>query len=159
MFKKILYPTDFSESAGAALEYVKKLRDAGAEEVILLHVYDSRAIDLRWEIESEYRNLPVKEAKHDVVKRMLEASYERLEGLKSELEQSDLKTELIVIEGIPYQEIVNTAKDKGVSLIVMGSHGEHGLVERIVGSTTGRVLRETPVPILVVRPRKEGKTR
>jgi len=36
MFRKILYPTDFSDSANAALSYVKKLKEAGAEEVILL---------------------------------------------------------------------------------------------------------------------------
>ena len=70
------------------------------------------------------------------------------------------KAELIVVEGIPFQEIVKTAKDKRVSLIVMGSHGEHGIVERVISSTTARVLRESPVPVLVIRPRgnrTEGK--
>jgi len=152
MFRKILYPTDFSDSARAALAYVKKLHEAGATHVVLLHVYDSRTIDLRWEIESEYGKKSVMQAKEDVVKKLLDASYKRLQELETELKDVGFATELIVVEGIPYQEITKTAFDKDVSLIVMGSHGEHGVIERIIGSTTERVLRETSVPILVVRP-------
>ena len=151
MLNKILYPTDFSDSARAALAYVKKLRDAGATHVVLLHVYDSRLIDLRWEIESEYTDKGMMGAKGDVVKKLLDATYERLKDLEIELRDAGFETELIVVEGIPYQEITKTASDKAVSLIVMGSHGEHGVVERVIGSTTDRVLRETSVPILVVR--------
>lgn len=157
MLNRILYPTDFSDSAHAALAYVKKLHEAGAREVVLLHVYDSRMIDLRWEIESEYTDKGMMGAKGDVVKRLLDASYERLKDLETELRDAGFETELIAVEGIPYQEITKIAADKDVSLIVMGSHGEHGVVERIIGSTTDRVLRGTSVPVLVVRPiGKEG---
>ena len=152
MFNKILYPTDFSDSARAALAYVKKLHEAGATQVVLLHVYDSRMIDLRWEIEAEYTDKGMMAAKNDVVKKLLDTSYKRLQELEDELQDAGFETELIVVEGIPYQEITKTAANKGVSLVVMGSHGEHGVVERIIGSTTERVLRETSVPILVVRP-------
>jgi len=152
MFNKILYPTDFSDSARAALAYVKKLREAGATHVVLLHVYDSRMIDLRWEIDAEYGKESVMQAKEDVVKKLLDASYRRLQELEAELKEAGFETELIVVERIPYQEITKTASDKDVSLIVMGSHGEHGVIERIIGSTTERVLRETSVPVLVVHP-------
>ena len=42
MFKTILYPTDFSDVAVKALEYVKRLKASGAKEVIVLHVNDER---------------------------------------------------------------------------------------------------------------------
>ena len=45
MFKKILYPTDFSDVSKKALEYIKQLKEAGTEEVIVLHVLDERGID------------------------------------------------------------------------------------------------------------------
>lgn len=153
MFKQVLYPTDFSDSASAALEYVKRLREAGAEEVILLHVYDERNIDLYWEIEAEYRREPPEQVKHEIVKKMLEKSYERLKEIEEELQEAGFKTELVVVEGVPWQEIVKTAEDMSVSLIVMGSHGERGFVERIVGSTTARVLVHSPVPLLVAKPK------
>jgi len=156
MFKRALYPTDFSDSASAALAYVKRLREAGAEEVILLHIYDERNIDLYWEIEASYKEEPPERVKHEVVKKMLEKSYSRLKELEGELQRAGLKTELVVVEGIPYREIVKVALDEKVSLIVMGSHGERGFMERIVGSTTARVLVHSPVPLLVVKPKDQG---
>lgn len=153
MFKRVLYPTDFSASTSAALAYVKRLREAGAEEVILLHVYDERNIDLYWEIEAEYRREPPERVKHEVVKKMLEKSCRRLKRIEKELRETGFKTEVVVIEGVPWQKIVETARDMSVSLIVMGSHGERGFMERIVGSTTGRVLVHSPVPVLVVKPK------
>lgn len=152
MFRKILYPTDFSDSARAALDYVMKLKEAGTEEVILLHVYDERKIDIHWQIESELNPYePVGRAKHDVLKHMLESSYPKLKELEKEIAHLSFKTELIVEEGIPYQKIVKVAGDMDVSLIVMGSHGERGFVEKILGSTTGRVVAYSSVPVLVVK--------
>jgi nucleotide-binding universal stress UspA family protein len=45
MFEKILYPTDFSDVSKKALDYIKQLMQAGAKEVIVLHVMDEREID------------------------------------------------------------------------------------------------------------------
>ena len=44
MFTRILYPTDFSDCSEKALEYVKKLKEAGTREVIVFHVIDERDI-------------------------------------------------------------------------------------------------------------------
>ena len=155
MFRKILYPTDFSISAKKALEYVKKLKEAGTKEVVLLYVYDERDIDLHWEIEAQlHPEESIDRAKHDVVKRMLETSYERLKELEKEITHLSFKTELIVEEGIPYQKIVRTAEDLKVSLIVMGSHGERGFVEKVLGTTTDRVIAHSTVPVLVVKPQE-----
>jgi nucleotide-binding universal stress UspA family protein len=40
MFSKILYPTDFSDVAKRALDYIKKLKASGSEEVSVLHVIE-----------------------------------------------------------------------------------------------------------------------
>jgi hypothetical protein len=42
MFRKILFPTDFSNVATRALEFVKQLKDSGAEEVVLLNVLEEK---------------------------------------------------------------------------------------------------------------------
>ena len=44
MFKTILYPTDFSDVSKKALDYIRQLKEGGAETVILLHVVDRRSI-------------------------------------------------------------------------------------------------------------------
>ena len=43
MFRKILYPTDFSDVSKKALDYIKQLRDGGSESVVVLHVIDQRS--------------------------------------------------------------------------------------------------------------------
>ena len=149
MFKKILYPTDFSESAQAAFEYVKKLKDAGTEEVVLLHVYDEKYIDIHWEIES------FEKVKHDVVKALLKKNYNKLKELEKQLNDLGLKTEMIVDEGIPFEMITKTSEEFNVSIIVMGSHGERGFIEKILGSTTGRVLQRSKIPVLIVKPKMD----
>src|SRR5208283_2623409 len=46
MFEKILFPTDFSDVAAKALQYVKRLKEAGSREVIVLHVIDQSNLEL-----------------------------------------------------------------------------------------------------------------
>ena len=153
MFRKILYPTDFSKSAQAAFEYVKKLKEAGTEEVVLIHVYDERYIDIHWEIESFiHETEPVEKVKHDVVKAMLKKNYNKLKELEKQLNDLGLKTEVIVDEGVPFEMIIKTAEEFNVSVIVMGSHGKSGFVEKMLGSTTGRVLQRSKIPMLIVKP-------
>ncbi|HPC48426.1 MAG TPA: universal stress protein, partial [Deltaproteobacteria bacterium] len=55
MFEKILYPTDFSDVAAKVLPYVEGLHGAGAREVTILHVIDSRGLDLLSYDPAEYR--------------------------------------------------------------------------------------------------------
>ena len=70
MFEKILYPTDFSNVSKKALKYIKRLKDAGAKEVVVLHVIDEREIESVSqhagrhfnveEVEREIRPLPLR---------------------------------------------------------------------------------------------------
>jgi nucleotide-binding universal stress UspA family protein len=46
-FQRVLHPTDFSDCADAAFQVVKRLKAAGAQEVILLHVQDERLMKQR----------------------------------------------------------------------------------------------------------------
>ncbi|MBI4600377.1 MAG: universal stress protein [Planctomycetes bacterium] len=59
-----------------------------------------------------------------------------------------------VASGLPWEKITEHARANAADLIVLGQHG-HGLLDRLlVGSTTDRVLRKAPCPILVVRPQR-----
>jgi nucleotide-binding universal stress UspA family protein len=51
----------------------------------------------------------------------------------------------------PYQAIIDTADSKGCDLIVMASHGRHGLSAIILGSETVKVLTHCKIPVLVYR--------
>jgi nucleotide-binding universal stress UspA family protein len=47
--------------------------------------------------------------------------------------------------------IVQTAKDEGADLIVMGSHGRSGIARLMLGSVANKVVAESPIPVLVSR--------
>jgi nucleotide-binding universal stress UspA family protein len=51
----------------------------------------------------------------------------------------------------PHEAIVETAKSEGCDLIIMGSHGRHGMTGFLLGSETQRVLNKTRLPVLVFR--------
>ena len=56
-----------------------------------------------------------------------------------------------VIEGEPAEAIVHVARERGADLIVTGSHGRTGLERVFLGSTSERILNETPCAVLVVK--------
>jgi nucleotide-binding universal stress UspA family protein len=51
----------------------------------------------------------------------------------------------------PYQAIIDTAVSKGCDLIVMASHGRHGIFALVLGSETVKVLTHSKIPVLVHR--------
>ena len=68
--------------------------------------------------------------------------------------------ESMVVSGTPFLEIIRTAKEKEVDLIVVGTHGRTGLDHILFGSTAEKVVRQAPCPVLSVRlPGKEYKYR
>jgi nucleotide-binding universal stress UspA family protein len=62
-----------------------------------------------------------------------------------------LEGEVAVIHGVPFHEIIETAKMQQVDLIVMGTHGRAGLQYMLLGSVAEKVVHLAPCPVLVVR--------
>ena len=156
MFSKILYAHDFSPESEAAFEYVKKLKEAGTKEVFILHVFDEKRIDLAWELKSEIEDKPIMKEKKEILNGLVKKAEDRLQGMKKELLNLGIETKVILMTGVPSQNIIKAADDLDVSLIVLGARGEGAFEELLVGSTTMRVVRSATRPILVVKPRSKA---
>ncbi len=140
MFKKILYPTDFSGCAEKAFGYITKLKEAGAKEVVVINVLDERST--AYGIDSG-------------VKFLLELEKEMqggAEGIKKRFETAGFKAKAIVRRGVPAREIVKAAEEENVSIIVMGSAGKSMLGEILLGSTSENVIRRSKKPVLIIKP-------
>jgi nucleotide-binding universal stress UspA family protein len=75
-----------------------------------------------------------------------------LDGARALAEQSGMSAELLHVPNAhPATAIIETAKSRGCDLIVMASHGRHGLRKLLLGSQTSEVLADGSVPVLVVR--------
>lgn len=136
-FEKILFPTDFSEYAMSALPYLKKLKDAGAKEIVVAHIQDmTRLAPHLLEKLPEFEDIDTG----------------RLLNIKDELLASGIKTVKTVLrEGIPFTEIEAIANEEDTGLIVIGSHGKSMVGEMLLGSVSGRIVRRSKRPVLIIR--------
>jgi len=66
-----------------------------------------------------------------------------------------IEVEETIVHGDAASEIVRVAKERGVDLIVISSHGRTGLGRILFGSTAESVVRHAPCPVLVVKPPAE----
>jgi nucleotide-binding universal stress UspA family protein len=73
--------------------------------------------------------------------------------LQAEAAGQGVAVEALVLQGRPFEAIVQAARERQVNLIVLGSHGRTGLAKLLMGSVAERVIGLTPCPVLVVKKR------
>ena len=143
MFEKILYPTDFSDVAKKALEYITQLKDAGAKEVVVLHVIDQRTLDASGELQTKGVLGAIEGIEQDAEK--------NANSVRDKLANLGFKTKVLVEKGNPLREILRIEDEENVSAIVMGSHGKSNVKEMLLGSVSEKVVRKAKKPVLVVK--------
>jgi len=146
MFKKILYPTDFSDVSKKALDYIKQLKGAGTKEVVVLHVIDER------EIEHIAHLAELNVSISELEKRREEYAKEEMKAIETELKNSGFKVKTKIEKGVPFRDILKAEEqEKDVSVVVLGSHGKSCVTEMLLGSVSEKVVRKSSKPVLVVR--------
>lgn len=142
MFEKILIATDLSAASDSIVNCAEGFRKIGTEKVYLCHALGLKHIE-----DLKYQVIPVVEP--------------TLKKQKDVLEKAGLKTEIIIAPGIPSMEIHRIAEKEGVSLLVIGSHGE-SLARHIffkLGGVACEVLHSHKKPLLLVRTKIAEKNR
>jgi len=140
MFRKILFPLDFSRHAERIVHRLPDLKRVGMEAAVLLHVINPiKAV--RW-MDGDEKLLS--KLKSDAEKRLCNIAEELAA-------RHEVKTTYRVEIGATDQEIINVAQELAASLIVMGAHGRSYIRGALLGSVTQRVLRQTATPLLIAR--------
>jgi universal stress protein A len=138
----VLVPLDFSTYAEQTLDYAIALAQKLQARVTLLHVIQPPAV-----VKVEGGIWPSSTFLQD-----LEAAVTRdMEGYLARVTAAGLAGEIAVVHGVPFQEILDTAKARQVDLIIMGTHGRTGLSHVLLGSVAEKVVRLAPCPVLVAR--------
>lgn len=143
--RRILFPTDFSDNARAALPYACAFAEQfGAELHILNVMYDMAQVVPE---AGAFFTTPVSNL--DEVRESTERELAKLPGA----EWGNLGNVVrATVPGTPFLEIIRYARGHDVDLIVMGTHGRSGLAHVLLGSVAERVVRKAPCPVLTVRP-------
>ena len=139
MFAKIMCPIDFSEHSQRALRFAALLARSFGSQITLLHVNDPLLV-------AAAAFVPDQRPEEDTKTELHRLLNEAVAGDQTSV--PDMTT--LVTEGEPSEEIVKTADEHGIDLIVMGTHGLGGYRKILIGSTTERVLRRTFIPVAAV---------
>ncbi|MEO1436073.1 MAG: universal stress protein [Bacteroidota bacterium] len=143
--KRILFPTDFSNTSANALAYAADLATSLQAELTVLHVYYPNLSG----ISNTGEYVVVMDQGEDTAKKQLDFFVEEaLHGEGNVLASVQLKKELII--GFPAEEISVYAEKVGTDMIVMGTRKEHGLADKFFGSVTTSTLAMAKCPVWVV---------
>ena len=159
--KKILYATDLSANARYAFSYAASLADRYDAQVTVLHVLEDISTAFNMHIagylgEQEWAKLQV-EKESALLDTITERLNEFCSGAREEMSECKFIVEkILAVKGVPAEEILNQAEANGADMIVMGTHGYGVFKDALMGGTARRVVRRSPIPVMVVRLPEEG---
>jgi universal stress protein A len=140
-YQHILLAVDYSEHDGTVARKAKALARKYQARLSITHVLD---------------NIPMPDTAYGTVIPLdQDSGYGLLETEKAQLMQAadELGVDCAhrwLVWGVPHQEIVSIAEREKVDLIVLGSHGRHGLA-LLLGSTANSVLHDAKCDVMAVR--------
>ena len=140
-YQHVLLAVDYSEQGNAVAEKARSLAYKYQAKLSIIHVLD---------------NIPVPDTNYGaVISLTKESSDVLLETEKAKLMQlgDQLAVDLVnrwLLWGIPKQEIIHIAGQEQVDLIVVGSHGRHGLA-LLLGSTANSILHYAKCDVMAIR--------
>ncbi|MFB6170243.1 MAG: universal stress protein [Haloarculaceae archaeon] len=138
--RRVLVPTDGSDCATAALDVGVDVARAHGAALDVLSVVDLTSLGL--DVHSEVQADSLEASARDVV----EAATERATAAGIEDVSGAVERGTAV-----HDAVLSYVTDHDVDLVVLGTHGRTGLERYLLGSVAGRVVRQSPVPVMTVR--------
>ncbi len=141
--KKILVPIDFSDYSKNALKYAVNIVQTFHAEMFLIYVVEP--IIYPPDFSMGQIAIPSVNTEWD------DRAKDELEKLAASEIPKEIKVHIIVKTGKPFIEIIDTASEKEIDLIVIATHGHSGVEHILFGSTAEKVVRKAPCPVLTLR--------
>ena len=152
MYSRILVPLDGSKLAERALPHAEGLAKASGATIHLINVlsrYTSASM-LSGSFESGPGTVVGVDLARQLEEVQIRESKEYLRHTADQLEHDGIDVQIEFHEGSPHDYIIDYAKQHGIDLIVMSTHGHGGLKRLLLGSITDKVIRAGAMPVLVV---------
>ncbi|MCI0342511.1 MAG: universal stress protein [Planctomycetales bacterium] len=134
-FRRILVPLDRSEAGRRVLPLAEEVARAFGAVVVLAHV----------------EPVPAEPVLYGAIVKAMDRASADLRLDVARLEKAGIRARLRVAFGDPAAEILLLARAEKADLLALATHGRTGLARAVFGSVAEAVLREAPVPLLVVR--------
>ncbi len=142
MYQKVLVPLDGSDLAEYALPHVKKMAKEGfVKDICLLTVID---IHLSALLEGADTTI--------IYKSQMSNSREYMNKVQAQFRAEGIEVKTEILQGSAAQVISDYANEKKMELVVIATHGYSGMKRLMFGSVAFRVLHDSHVPVLLIRP-------
>ena len=139
--KKILVPIDFSETSNHALDYAIDLAKALGASITVAHSY---VIPLYAFPDGAIITSP------ELAAQLSDAAQKNLDAAVNARKERGVELTSILTNGVAFEEVTRLAQELRVDLIVMGTHGRHGLPRALLGSVAETVIRASTIPVLAI---------
>jgi nucleotide-binding universal stress UspA family protein len=143
----ILVATDLSDASAPATAYAFSLARALNAHLYIIYVVPEDDVRVVTAISGYLQSEVTPTA---LVETFYTEADRRLTTLVEEAHATDLVRERLIVTGQPAAAIMSWAVAKQAQLIIIGTHGRHGVTRFFMGSVAERVLREAPCAVLVV---------
>ncbi|MDT5122456.1 MAG: hypothetical protein QOC96_1938 [Acidobacteriota bacterium] len=143
-FKNILFPTDFTQHARAALKYAAAFAREGRGRVVLFSVQEGS-------VPANLLTLPER-VFDEQDKGWLQTLRAEVKDILADHLLDGLEVDPVIIEGEPATEIARAVRDFQIDLVTIVTHGRKGLSRALWGSTAEEIIAEAPCPVLTIRP-------
>ncbi len=140
---KVLVPIDFSDYSKSALKYAVSFVKHFSAQLILVYVVEP----VIYPPDFSMGQIAIPSVDLEMDKRAME----ELDKLSEQEIPSEIKVKSIVKTGKPFIEIIETAGEQDVDLIIIATHGHTGMEHILFGSTAEKVVRKAPCPVLTLR--------
>ena len=141
--KKILVPIDFSDYSKSSLKYAANFANKFYAGITLIYVVEP--VIYPPDFSMGQIAIPSVNAEWDL------KAKEELEKLAKQEIPEGIKVSIILKTGKPFLEIIDTAAEEKVDLIIIATHGHSGVEHILFGSTAEKVVRKAPCPVLTLR--------
>jgi len=148
-YKRILVPVDGSKTSRLGLDEALKLVKGRAAALQLVHVVDIYHLAMMPADGGGYAG--------DLIAIQEKAGRRLLRSAEARARSRGVKAQAVLLEsttGPAADAIVRQARKWRADLIVLGTHGRRGMRRVLMGSDAEQVIREAPVPVLLVRNRR-----
>lgn len=150
LFSKILVPIDFSDYSKMALDYAVEFAKKFNSQLFLIYVIEP----IVYPSDFGLGQVPMSSIDMEIQSR----AEDEMQKLVNEKVPKETKVSWIIRVGKPFIEIINEAKEKDCDLIIIATHGHTGIEHILFGSTAEKVVRKSPIPVLVVREKQKNKS-
>lgn len=142
--KKILVPFDFSKPAINAFRFALDLAERSKGKIYLVHVIELPVLH-------DTLLMPTLNFEKELLKELRENSAKRFKKVTAKYQRDRVNVSWDVLFGTPTKTLLEVIVAQESDIVIMGSHGASGVREYVIGSNAEKMIRRSPIPVLVTK--------